>query len=253
MILSRLKVLLAERNIKISKVSNDTGISRTTLTALAQNTPKGVQFETIDVLCQYLGIKISDFFEYVPFDIDINCEKPDLLDLTSKDNFQNFATTKVELSPFDMDLFLIKTSISKDLGAQKYTYDLTARVSEPISLITYEDDNLLKGSVSNVELLYGQSESNDLSAARTNFVEFISNLSSGFKEMIFSKILSKVNKTIDSMLKDNNLPEIFLTPRFTFNEFNENKEIKNYIYLTDVQDGRNNSNNIDISDEDLPF
>lgn len=41
MILTNLKVLLAERNLSISKVSNDTGISRTTLTALSSNNCKG--------------------------------------------------------------------------------------------------------------------------------------------------------------------------------------------------------------------
>lgn len=253
MILSRLKVLLAERNIKISRVSNDTGISRTTLTALAQNTPKGVQFETIDVLCQYLGIKISDFFEYVPFDIDINCDKPNVIDLTSKDNFHNFVTTKIELSPFDMDLFLVKTVNSKDFGIQKKTYELTARISKPISLITYEEDDQPEENLPDVEILFGQSENDDLSNAQENFSKFISSLSNGFKEMIFTKILLKVDGAINSALEDTNLPEITLFPKFTFNKFNKNKKIKNDIYLKDIQDNTNNSNDIDISDDELPF
>lgn len=238
MILSRLKVLLAERNIKISRVSNDTGISRTTLTALAQNTSKGVQFETIDTLCQYLGIKISDFFEYVPFDIDINCNKPNVIDLTSKDNLYNFAKPNVELSPFDMDLFLVKTINSKDFGIQKKTYGLTARISEPVSLITYENspdlDNTFNGDLVSIEILFGQSESDNLSNAQENFSKFISNLGNGFKEMIFNKIYFKIKETINSALEYTNLPEITLLPRFTFNKFNENKKIKNDIFLKDI-------------------
>ena len=253
MILSRLKVLLAERNIKISKVSNDTGISRTTLTALAQNTPKGVQFDTIDVLCQYLGVKISDFFEYIPFDIDVNCDKPDVMDLTSKDNFHNFITTKVELSPFCMDLFLVKSVNSKDFGIQKKTYELTSRINKPIILFTYDDNDPFKMENVDVEILFGQSESDDLSDAQADFIKFVSSLSSGFKEKIFNKISSKIDETINSVLEDRNLPEIAILPRFTFNKFNKDKKVNNYIFLEDVKDKNDDFNNGDINDDDLPF
>lgn len=63
-----LAVLLAERQIKITKVAKETGISRTTLTALSTGRPKGVQFETINTLCRYLGVTPADFFEYAPVD-----------------------------------------------------------------------------------------------------------------------------------------------------------------------------------------
>ena len=46
MIACNLSVLLAERNLKISQVSKATGISRTTLTSLALNNAKGIQFDT---------------------------------------------------------------------------------------------------------------------------------------------------------------------------------------------------------------
>ena len=72
MIFSKLNVLLAERNLKISKVAKDTGISRTTLTALSQNTSQGIQFETLDLLCGYLKITPNLFFEYIPYAIEIS-------------------------------------------------------------------------------------------------------------------------------------------------------------------------------------
>lgn len=70
MLKSNLKVLLAERNISITQVSNDTGISRTTLTSL-MSVAKGIQFETMNTLCNYLKITPSDLFIYVPYDIEI--------------------------------------------------------------------------------------------------------------------------------------------------------------------------------------
>ena len=71
MLKSNLKVLLAERDLKITKVSKDTGISRTTLTSLTFGYAKGVQFETINTLCNYLKISPNDLFLYVPYDIEI--------------------------------------------------------------------------------------------------------------------------------------------------------------------------------------
>lgn len=71
MIESNLAVLLAERNLKISKVSADTGISRTTLTALCNDYTGGIKFETLDVLCKYLNTDPSDFFNYTAYDYKI--------------------------------------------------------------------------------------------------------------------------------------------------------------------------------------
>ena len=71
MIRCNLAVLLAERNLKISKVSKDTGISRTTLTSLNSNYSQGIQFDTMNTLCLYLGIAPEKLINYIPFDITI--------------------------------------------------------------------------------------------------------------------------------------------------------------------------------------
>lgn len=72
MVYCNLAVLLAERRMKISSVSADTGISRTTLTALCQNAGKGVQTDTINTLCMYLNITVGDLFIFFPFDICVS-------------------------------------------------------------------------------------------------------------------------------------------------------------------------------------
>lgn len=72
MVYCNLAVLLAERHLRISSVSADTGISRTTLTALCQNAGKGVQTDTINTLCMYLNIGVGDLFSFYPFDISIS-------------------------------------------------------------------------------------------------------------------------------------------------------------------------------------
>ncbi|EPY2275279.1 helix-turn-helix domain-containing protein [Clostridium sporogenes] len=83
MIKCNLSILLAERNLKITKVSNDTGISRTTLTSLANNYSQGIQFDTINTLCNYLKIGPEQLISYIPVDIRIDTVhlNDDILDI----------------------------------------------------------------------------------------------------------------------------------------------------------------------------
>lgn len=74
MIICNLKVKLAENNLKISKVFNDTGISRSTLTSLAENQTKGIQFNTLNTLCNYLKITPGELFSYAPIEITVNLD-----------------------------------------------------------------------------------------------------------------------------------------------------------------------------------
>ncbi|OKL35371.1 helix-turn-helix domain-containing protein [Domibacillus mangrovi] len=74
MIRNRLAVLLAERGLKITRVAKDTGISRNTITATAQNDSEMIRLETINTLCKYLSITPCEFFEYEPLDISFSLE-----------------------------------------------------------------------------------------------------------------------------------------------------------------------------------
>lgn len=71
MVICNLDALLRERHLKISKVSADTRISRTTLTALCNNAGKGIQFDTANTLCIYLGIGMEQLFTTLPYEITV--------------------------------------------------------------------------------------------------------------------------------------------------------------------------------------
>ena len=71
MVICNLAVLAAERGTNLSRISVGTGISRTTLSALANNTWKGVQADTISALCTYLKIDIGQLFTVYNFDISV--------------------------------------------------------------------------------------------------------------------------------------------------------------------------------------
>ncbi|OYS85904.1 hypothetical protein CBG04_01045 [Limosilactobacillus reuteri] len=67
MIKTNLAVLMAERGLKIADVYEATGISKTTLMAISENNGKGIQYETMDKLCNYFGVTPSEFFSYSPY------------------------------------------------------------------------------------------------------------------------------------------------------------------------------------------
>jgi putative transcriptional regulator len=56
--------ILGKRLLKISKVANDTGISRTTLTNLYYKRSQLVSFDVLEKLCTYLGCNIGDILEH---------------------------------------------------------------------------------------------------------------------------------------------------------------------------------------------
>lgn len=59
----RLRELIEETNTTINEVSEKTGISRVSLTQLANNDTKMIKFDTIDKLLDFFEIDYYDFFE----------------------------------------------------------------------------------------------------------------------------------------------------------------------------------------------
>ncbi|NLY80906.1 MAG: helix-turn-helix transcriptional regulator [Lysinibacillus sp.] len=60
---NNLRVILAKKKLKMSDIVRETGISRNTIRALYHETAKGIQFETLEKLCNYLQCEIGDLFE----------------------------------------------------------------------------------------------------------------------------------------------------------------------------------------------
>lgn len=122
MLRCNLALLLAERGLKISKVSKDTGISRTTLTALANNTSQGIQLETIDKLCIYLKTDVASFFVFHPSTISfsLNNKKDDVayLSLTIKHNSQIY---KVLFETYVVPIYIDDPNFKK---AKNYSIEL---------------------------------------------------------------------------------------------------------------------------------
>lgn len=101
MIKSNLGKILEEKKLSINKVSIDTGISRQTLTALANNESKGIQFNTLEILLAYLNVELTDILVDTLNDVLIQIKH------VTKDNY----TLKIEVENKDSIIPLIEMTI----------------------------------------------------------------------------------------------------------------------------------------------
>lgn len=74
MINNNLSAILGERRLKISKLSEDTGISRSTLTNLYYQKTTSISFNVLDQLCKYFNCSVNDLIKHIP-DISPKIEK----------------------------------------------------------------------------------------------------------------------------------------------------------------------------------
>lgn len=173
MIQSRLSVLMAERGLKISDLHEETGISKTTLMAIAENNGKGVQFDTVDKLCNFLGVTPCEFFEYSPYlitykmiDSDLNKDILKAFEITIEK--QNYEKT------FYIDIYLYSGN-SYDIPVKTGSFDWY--ISVPlISSDHYTDDE---------------------------FYDFIDNLSISFRTEFINKIITGVRNQLVGILVTN--------------------------------------------------
>ena len=68
MLKSRLKVLLAERDMTQTQLSERTGIRPGTVTNIARGTIRQIPVDAVCKICEVLQCNIGDIFVYVPDD-----------------------------------------------------------------------------------------------------------------------------------------------------------------------------------------
>ncbi|MBA7470356.1 hypothetical protein ES707_05640 [subsurface metagenome] len=69
MIKNRLKILLAERNLNYTKLSEITGISVNALSKMGKSGGTGakqITYEVIEKICKALDCTVADLLEYIP-------------------------------------------------------------------------------------------------------------------------------------------------------------------------------------------
>ena len=71
MIKNNLSRVLGERLLKISDIHEATGISRSTLTEIYYRRNENVKLETLQKICDYLQIPLSELIEYDPTEQEV--------------------------------------------------------------------------------------------------------------------------------------------------------------------------------------
>jgi putative transcriptional regulator len=65
-IVIKLDVLLAERKVKSKELAAHVGITEANLSLLKQGKVKGVRFDTLEKICEYLRCQPGDVLRYEP-------------------------------------------------------------------------------------------------------------------------------------------------------------------------------------------
>lgn len=65
-IVVRLDVVLAERKVRSNELARAVGITPSNLSLLKSGHVKGIRFETLDAICEFLQCQPGDILEHVP-------------------------------------------------------------------------------------------------------------------------------------------------------------------------------------------
>ncbi|MBS8071686.1 helix-turn-helix transcriptional regulator [Streptococcus suis] len=101
MIRNNLAKLMIDRGITATKLFNDTGIARSTISKISNNNTDKISLQTIDKLCYVLGVSPEDFFDYIPYEVTVNVgfENYDSLSELENDN-------SIPISDWEEPIFL---------------------------------------------------------------------------------------------------------------------------------------------------
>ena len=72
MLICKLAGVLSSRKITITELSDKIGVSRTALSQLVNNTTKGIQYDTLNRICNYLKLTPNDVLMHYPLEIYCN-------------------------------------------------------------------------------------------------------------------------------------------------------------------------------------
>lgn len=132
MISNKLATLMAERKIKATRLSSDTGIARSTISSLTNNDSKMIQFDTINTLCQYLNVTPADFFIYSPYDVSIDIEATNV----SAYSYANEALQwEQKVKSYQADIFAKFTRRGQTISV----VEMSAKLNEPVTHKGAED------------------------------------------------------------------------------------------------------------------
>lgn len=193
MIKNNFNELVAQRKLKITRISNDTGISRPTLNSLTRDDGKGIQYDTLNTLCNYFSITPCEFFSYIPYDISFNFEVMDEKGEVIKQ------VDKIEYTEKKRALLFINVVDRK--GVKKHTFEILCYVLTTFNTTVDVNEvggvfEEVKGNSSNVLLDREQFEN-----VENEFIAFLKQLEVQWQTKIIEDIMyyfsNNINEKVD--------------------------------------------------------
>lgn len=255
MIRNRLKELMAERGLKASRVANDIeNLSRNTINSTVNNNGKMIQFETVNSLCQYLGVTPNEFFEYLPFDVDVsvNSDKDFLVVGGDESSIQGY------IKPFYLNLYLTKEKTNLSSGITKKTFELSAVLRENVNFEINDapfNRNFLPTNAFDFTVVLGNPPESKNNNYPKEFNKFWNeDLTPGFRQDIEETIQEKIIQYFNQQIKSNDLTDWveFSNAQFNVN-FRFDEKIKANATLESGPILYLESEKINIPDNELPF
>ena len=203
MIKNNFNELVAQRKLKITRISNDTGISRPTLNALTRDDGKGIQYDTLNTLCNYFNITPCEFFDYIPYEFTIKIIDTDnevIKDLNYNENNLNIREYELFINVLNTKGMIVKTYSLNCLLAFSKIFIPTI-INEELTLSDqgeeqYIGDFVIKNDTEDEETFLNFLKDNFTTQWRYSILEFIDNSIYKYGNETFYKF------TITNQLKD---------------------------------------------------
>lgn len=144
MLRNNLAKLMIDRSISATQLFNDTGIARSTISKISNNATDKISMQLIDKLCLYLNITPAEFFDYVPYEIDIK------ISLDDYDNYDELTKKYLEYNHKNIEHFEVILNIKNKGKINTIIFDgtITADSTEGFLHLYNTNFNL---SVNNTE------------------------------------------------------------------------------------------------------
>lgn len=181
MLANRLKILLAERDLSIKDVVNATGLTRPSVSNMVNNPLANISTDNVDKLCNYLGVKPSEFYDYLPwrFDFELQLGTMKINDLYHKPG---------ESKSGELDISYISGSIQQKTTLNFVTH-IKADYADPI------DKYDLYMQLSNLD-------------GDDQFTDIFKKMSPFFKHYIQQKMVLSAQKVIETKDKNNEFDKL---------------------------------------------
>ncbi|WP_380572697.1 helix-turn-helix domain-containing protein [Staphylococcus hyicus] len=167
MIICTLKKLMEEYNVSQSQIATATGITRPTLLSLIRNENQSIRYETINQLCKYFEIDMSDLLVFSPVEVKLSEilieELPFSAYYDLEKNEKNYIVSIIYL------IDGIEVEFDTNLNVTKKTNSLKHSNKIFFSTIIYEDELAkLKSKNFNTDFIKVYNESIDLNSLIKN-------------------------------------------------------------------------------------